>query len=94
MRVLVVLSCLVCCGLCYSQLLLQEEWSSWKKQHSKIYSSSNDEDSKWTVWRENYHKIEEHNKANHSFSLGLNEFADMVILFVCLYMRKSMALDN
>lgn len=80
MKVLVLLSSLVCCGLCSSQLQLQEEWSSWKRQHAKTYSSNNDEDSKWTVWRENYHKIQEHNRANHSFSLGLNEFADMVIL--------------
>lgn len=76
-EVLVVLCTLVCYGLCYSQLQLDEEWFSWKRQHAKVYSSG-DEGSKWVVWRENYHKIQEHNKANHSFSLALNEFADMV----------------
>lgn len=76
-ELLVLLSAVVCFGLCYSQLQLQEEWFTWKWQHSKVYST-NDEGSKWRVWRENYQRIQEHNKANHSFSLGLNEFADMV----------------
>lgn len=74
-----VLSALVCCGLCYGQLQLEEEWLVWKRQHAKIYSYR-DESSKWKVWRENYQKIQEHNKANYSFTLGLNEFADMVRL--------------
>ena len=30
------------------------------------------------VWGQNYHRIREHNAGNHSFSLSLNEFADMV----------------
>ena len=74
-ELLVLLSAVVCCGLC--QLQLEEEWFSWKQQHAKVYSSQ-DEGSKWRVWRENYQRIQEHNKANHSFTLGLNEFADMV----------------
>lgn len=76
-EVLVVLSTIVCCVLCSSEFLLQEEWFVWKKQHAKMYSYR-DEGSKWKVWRENYQKIQEHNKANYSFTLGLNEFADMV----------------
>lgn len=71
------LSTVVYYGLCFSQLQEEEEWFSWKRQHAKVYSSQ-DEGSKWKVWRENYRKIQEHNKANHSFTLGLNEFADMV----------------
>ncbi len=78
-EVIVLFSTLVCYGLCYSQVQLEEDWFTWKRQHSKVYSTR-DEGSKWKVWRLNYQKIEEHNKANHSFSLGLNEFADMVIL--------------
>ena len=75
---MVVLLCsLVCCGMCYDQLQLQQEWLSWKRQHYKVYSSS-EEGSRWMVWRENYHKIQQHNKANHSFVLGLNSFADLV----------------
>jgi hypothetical protein len=65
-------------GLCYSQLQLEEEWFTWKRQHSKFYNTAENEGSRWKVWRDNYQKIQEHNKGNHSFSLGLNEFADMV----------------
>lgn len=79
-KVLVVLSSLLCCGLCYNLVQVHEEWRSWKRQHSKLYSNSDEEGSRWMVWRENYHKIMEHNKANHSFTLGLNQFADLVSL--------------
>ncbi len=80
MWVLLVLSSLLCCGLCvdYSQLQLQKEWLSWKREHSKVYYNTREEGSRWAVWRGNYQLIMEHNKNNHSFSLGLNEFADMV----------------
>lgn len=83
-----VLCTLVCYGLCYSQLQLNEEWFSWKREHAKVYSMS-DEGPKWAVWRENYQKIQEHNKANHSFSLALNEFADMVRIKGVLHVETS-----
>lgn len=41
------------------------------------------------VWRANYLKIQEHNKANHSFSLGLNEFADLVKLQLVTYSKTN-----
>lgn len=55
---------------------------SWKREHSKLYSNTDEEGSRWMVWRENYHKILEHNKANHSFALRLNQFADLVGILV------------
>ena len=76
--VLVLLSTCICYGYCYNLVQLQQEWMSWKRQHSKLYSDTDEEGSRWMVWRENYHKILEHNKANHSFALGLNQFADLV----------------
>jgi len=69
---------------CVNLLRLQHEWLGWKKQHSKNYISGEEEDSRWAVWRENYHKIMEHNNANHTYKLGLNQFADMVRLGACL----------
>ena len=79
MWVLLVLSSFLCCGLCeYNQIHLQEEWLSWKRQHSKSYYNPREEGSRWAVWRANYQLIQEHNRANHSFTLGLNEFADLV----------------
>ena len=57
---------------------LQEEWADWKKTHSKFYSSVQEEGERLGVWQANYKKIMEHNMANKSFTLGLNEFADLV----------------
>ena len=75
---LVLWTTLIGFGLCYTQLQLQEDWSGWKTLHSKSYFTGEEENSRWIVWRENYDKIMEHNKVNHSFSLGLNQFADLV----------------
>lgn len=73
------LSCLLCCGLCaYNQVHLQNEWLSWKRLHAKEYYNIREEGSRWAVWRRNYQLIEEHNRNNHTFKLGLNEFADLV----------------
>ena len=58
--------------------MAEEEWQGWKERHLKVYSTQDEEDSRLSIWRENYQKIIEHNMANHSFTLGLNEFADMV----------------
>lgn len=55
-----------------------QEWQGWKERHYKVYSSQGEEDSRLSIWRENYQKIMEHNMANHSFTLSLNLFADMV----------------
>ena len=80
MQVLLVLGSLLCCGVCadLSQVQLRDEWLSWKAEHSKSYHNTREEGSRWAVWRANYQLIMEHNKNNHSFTLGLNEFADMV----------------
>lgn len=72
--VLVVLGSLVLRGAA----IAEEEWQGWKDKHFKVYSSLDEEDSRLSIWRENYRRILEHNMANHSFTLGLNEFADMV----------------
>ena len=73
--VLLLVSLLSCC-LGYP--FLQEEWAEWKRTHSKFYSSAQEEGERLEIWQANYKKIMEHNTANKSFTLGLNEFADLV----------------
>ena len=70
---LVLISSLAC-----GRAVMEEEWLGWKQRHYKTYSSADEEDSRLSIWKDNYHKIREHNIANHSFTLGLNEFADLV----------------
>ena len=63
---------------CSCQCMVEVEWQGWKEKHYKVYSSTDEEDSRLSIWRDNYQKIMEHNMANHSFTLSLNQFADMV----------------
>ena len=71
---LLVLITSLACG----HAIVEEEWQGWKDKHYKFYSTPDEEGSRLSVWRENYQKIKEHNMANHSFTLSLNQFADMV----------------
>lgn len=57
---------------------LDAQWHSWKTLHSKVYSDSVEENTRRNVWLHNWARIEAHNRGNHSFSLALNHFADMV----------------
>ena len=58
--------------------LLDTEWHSWKARHGVVYQDSIQEDLKRRVWEDNYHFIEEHNRGNQTYKLGLNRFADLV----------------
>lgn len=75
-RLLLVL-CLACAALGAS---LDTQWHSWKAQHSKTYSDQEEEDARRLVWYDNFKKIIEHNNANKSYTLALNEFADLVYM--------------
>ena len=59
-------------------LSVREEWQSWKEQHGKVFSSEEEETKRLGVWMNNMALIEEHNKQNHSFTLRMNHFGDMV----------------
>ncbi len=63
--------------LCYPSYLHQD-WTEWKSTHLKYYNSLQEESARLRVWQDNYQKIMEHNMANKTFTLSLNEFADMV----------------
>lgn len=65
-------------SLCYPAHLLHQDWTQWKSTHSKYYNSVQEESARLGVWKDNYQKIMEHNMANKTFTVGLNEFADMV----------------
>lgn len=75
-RLLLVL-CISCAALAAS---FDVEWHSWKSQHSKTYTDQDEEDARRLVWYDNLKKVSEHNNANRSYTLALNEFADLVRL--------------
>lgn len=65
---------------------LEAEWQLWKQQHGKSYEDDEQELLRSAVWTKNYQYIEKHNRGNHTFKLGLNEFADIVSLKLNSYL--------
>lgn len=57
---------------------LAGEWQRWKEQHGKVYEDDEQELLHSAIWIKNYQYIEKHNREDHPFKLGLNEFADIV----------------
>lgn len=51
-------------------------YRSWKATHNKKYGGSDDE-YRFSVYKENYKFIEEHNKTDSTYELGENEFMDL-----------------
>ena len=60
---------------------LDWQWEEWKLKHGKSYKDEADENHRKNEWTRNYHYILQHNRQDHLFKLGLNEFADMVRKF-------------
>ena len=65
-------------GLVRPDTAIEEDWYAWKGRHEKAYSGEAEEGEKRGVWEKNYWLVKEHNNAALSFSLELNEFADLV----------------
>jgi len=56
-------------------------WNSFKAQHGKSYATFEEEAMRFRLFSENLQLIERHNKefeaGQHSFTLGVNQFADL-----------------
>ena len=57
---------------------MEKDWKLWKEEHRKVYADAVDEQKHKTIWMANYHQIKDHNRKGHSYTLGLNQFSDMV----------------
>jgi len=62
------------------------EWNEWKTKHGRIYSSEEDELTRYAIWVSNNAYIKEHNKHSdvHGFTLEMNQFGDMVGCSMCI----------
>ena len=60
----------------------EEEWRGFRSQFGKKYSSDLEELTRHEIFESNMKYIEEHNKNadKHGFTLGVNEYADLVSL--------------
>nr|XP_023021654.1 trophozoite cysteine proteinase [Leptinotarsa decemlineata] len=64
-----------------SQLSAEEEWKKFKSEHSKSYSTPEEETRRLAIFKTNLNEIREHNKkydaGEESYFLGINQFADL-----------------
>jgi len=59
-----------------STIQYEELWSAWKIQHKKTYLNS-DDSVRYSIFKENFDKVQNFNNKNHSVKLALNKFADL-----------------
>jgi C1A family cysteine protease len=55
----------------------QKLFNSWMQEHNKEYNDNSEYTHRFKTFRDNWAYIRLHNKQNHSYQLGLNQFADM-----------------
>ena len=66
--------CVVCRGSSLEQI-----WQQWKLEHHKNYATIAEEEARKEIWKQSYHRITQHNFAQHKFFLAMNQFSDMVM---------------
>ena len=54
------------------------EWQQWKTKYSRSYVGEAEESVRKLVWQDNWLFVKKHNSENHTFTVELNEFADLV----------------
>ena len=83
---------LVVVSVAAGQDVSADTWHSWKARYRKVYSNDREAASRQEIWRRNSERISHHNSGNHSFTIKLNQFADLVsqthkphTLHTCIY---------
>lgn len=78
---LLITLCLVASSLALSvqkdELINDEGWQIWKSTHQKSYSNYGQENVRYSIWKDNFMRIVEHNKSNKKTFLAMNHFGDM-----------------
>ena len=66
--------------------LSDTEWANYQARYGKLYRSFDDVKNRRAIWEANWQKINQHNeeyaKGLKSYTLGENQFADMVIFVI------------
>ena len=57
-----------------------DQWMAWKRGNGRWYSSSQEEETRFAVWKENLEYIQQHNSNSdlYGFTLRMNSYGDMV----------------
>jgi cathepsin L len=68
---------LIAIPLIISAFSVEESFNSWKSLYNKEYKSKYEHAYRLSVYKANLEYVEEHNRKNLGFELGMNEFADL-----------------
>ncbi|GAB2232880.1 hypothetical protein Droror1_Dr00011945 [Drosera rotundifolia] len=60
-----------------SELSMTERHEQWIKQYGRVYKNAAEKQRRFEIFKKNIEYIENMNKMNRSFSLGLNAFTDL-----------------
>ncbi|XP_050871684.1 ervatamin-B isoform X2 [Lathyrus oleraceus] len=52
-------------------------YEKWLVKHQKVYNGLGEKNQRFQIFKDNLKFIDEHNAQNHSYRVGLNEFADI-----------------
>lgn len=58
-------------------MLFFHEWETWKAANNRIYSTKEEHDVRYGVFKKNLDYINEWNSGGHSFTLDINQWADL-----------------
>merc|ERR1712013_576216 len=73
----VFLGVFACVAAASATTLLQAQWSKFKADHGKVYTSSAEEALRMSIFAQNVAKIEAQNRAGQSWKSGINQFTDL-----------------
>ena len=57
---------------------LDVEWQQWKAKYGKVYQDDAEESVRKLIWLDSWKFVQKHNSENHSFTVKINRFADLV----------------
>merc|ERR1712061_380784 len=77
LKMRVFLGVLSCIAAASATTLLQAQWSKFKADHGKVYTSSAEEALRLSIFAQNVAKVEEQNRAGQSWKSGINQFTDL-----------------
>jgi hypothetical protein len=58
------------------------QWNAFVSLFNKTYSSAEEEQKRFTIFKNNLIFVTQFNKGNYTYRLGINEFIDLVCLFI------------
>merc|ERR1711990_843334 len=77
LKMRVFLAIFSCIAAASASTLLQAQWSQFKADHAKVYSSPAEGALRLSIFAKNVAKINEQNRAGQSWKSGINQFTDL-----------------